>query len=251
VYLRGWLELIFESGCRIEAAQGAFQGTGEALFEVQGTGNLHISGYGASWTMRKTDYQKAPYEPSQWRHALSLRAVTNSSVVGLTITSSGGDGVYIGTLPVSGASIREPCSNVTLTDLKIAEHHRQGISVTSAQGLLIQRCTISGTRGVLPGAGIDFEPNSRDPGFANCVVSHCSIKGNAGPGILVALGRLPQPSTPISIRIEDTSITGQAIAVSVTGAKDGHSGSIELQNCLLSGLSLSRNTSTLKVTTAY
>ena len=240
ITLRSNLELIIEEGCLLKAVPGAFMGTGETILEGNGVQNLHISGYGASIIMRKADYQQAPYKASQWRHGLSLRGTRNIQVRGLTISSSGGDGVYLGTLPSEDGRFRIPCQDTVLADLILSDHHRQGISVISAERLLIERCVITGTRGHLPSAGIDFEPNSRDPGFTDCVVRDCIISGNAGPGILVALGRLSKDSSPLSITLENNEVKGQAIAFSLFGTLRYHHGEIRFRNNIFSGFHLTR-----------
>lgn len=240
ILLRSNLELIFEEGCLVKAMPGAFMGTGETLFQGDGVRNLDMSGYGASLIMRKADYQRAPYKASQWRHGLYLRGTRNVQVRGLTISSSGGDGVYLGSLPSEEGKFRIPCQDTVLSDLILSDHHRQGISVVSATGLLIERCTIQGTKGTLPGAGIDFEPNSRDQGFSGCVVKECIIRGNAGPGILVALGRLPENTLPLLISLENNVVRGQSIAFSLFGAARYHHGVIVLKDNELSGFRLTR-----------
>lgn len=237
VKLRSGLTLIFEPGCRVEAAPGAFLGKGDCLFEGDDISDLRILGYGASWSMRKEEYGAPPYEPSQWRHALSLRAARRVEVRGLRISSSGGDGVYLGTLPREGQAFREPCRDIVLAELRLEDHHRQGVSVIAAERLLIERCVITGTRGHLPSAGIDFEPNSRDPGFKAVVVRDCFIADNAGPAMLVALGRLREDAWPVDILIEGGELLGAPIAFSLYQASR-QSGEVRLEGVRLSGLVL-------------
>jgi hypothetical protein len=234
VVLKGGQELIFESGCLVLARPGSFMATNAPLFSARDLSGLRISGYGATLRMRKRDYQKPPYPASQWRHVLSLKGVKGVLVEGLTIESSGGDGVYVGT--VDGTPSRQPCEDLTLHDLRILDNHRQGISLISGTRILIENCTIERTNGTLPMAGIDFEPNGADPGFQDCTVRNCRIEGNSGPGILFAFDRAMKTASPQSIRIENCAILDPPIAVSVLKSGTGNRIDILFTGCSFEGL---------------
>lgn len=234
IELRGGLELIFGEGVVVRAAEGAFRTSGDCLFEANGVGDLRVSGYGAAWRMKKSDYQRPPYEPSQWRHALSLRGVSRVEIAGLEISSSGGDGVYVGTS--NGPEGRIPCADLVLRDLILLDHHRQGVSVISADRLLIEGCELRGTGGALPGAGIDFEPNSRDPGFRDCVVRSCIISDNQGPGLLFSFGRLKPDSGEQTIRIETTIVDDHPVSLYFNGLETKPRGTIVFSDCVFTGL---------------
>jgi hypothetical protein len=241
----GGIEILMEPGVVILAAEGAFRGGGECLVEAIGAADFSIVGYGATLRMRKADYQKPPYERSQWRHALSLRGVVRARIAGLSIESSGGDGIYVGTL--GPRRTRAPCEDVILKDLEIVDNNRQGISVISAKRLLIEHCRIAGTSGALPMAGIDFEPNSADPGFEDCTVRGCTIEGNRGVGILFALGNLDANDAPVSIRVEDCTVNNPPIAISVMGLAGGTRGSLTFSGGSFAGLRLVEPSESLTV----
>jgi hypothetical protein len=234
VELRSGQEIIFESGCLVLASPGAFVATESSLFSARGLSDLWISGYGATLRMRKRDYQKTPYAVSEWRHVFALEGVSRTLIEGLAIESSGGDGVYIGTL--AGETERRECVDLTLRDLRIVDNHRQGISLISWTGILIEHCTIARTNGTLPMAGIDFEPNGEDPGFYGCVVRNCRIEGNSGPGILFAFGRLMPVSVTESITVETCLIRNQPVAIGVLGSRTGNRINVFFSGCSLTGL---------------
>ena len=229
--LRGSLTLILEPGAEIAALEGAFLDSGDCLLEADGAADLIIIGYGAKLSMRKADYRRVPYQDSQWRHALSLREPLRAMVSGLSIEDSGGDGVYIGQR--RGRPVPE---DVVLQDLRIRGNYRQGISVTSARGLRILRCDISGTSGHLPGAGIDFEPNSELFGFADCLVLSCSIYDNAGPGVLVYLANRSEEEMPTVIEVRDSVVRGFPYGIYVGGLGAGARGSLLIAGGRVSGL---------------
>ena len=198
-------EIVFEEGVELLAKAGLFLGKNESLLTASNTKNLKLLGLGngAVLRMRKSDYHAEPYEKSEWRHGIFLRSVENVTVENLSIVSSGGDGIYLGV-----ATRGIPCRNVTIKKVVCDDNNRQGISVISADKLLIEDCVLKNTWGTAPQAGIDFEPNSPNEQLTDCIVRRCLIENNAGDGIVLALKYLSKSPTPISIRIEDCVVKG-------------------------------------------
>ena len=93
----------------------------------------------------------------------------------LRIEKTGGDGIYLGTAPD-----KIPNRNVLIRGVDCNANNRQGISVISAENLLIDSCQLRNTAGTAPQAGIDFEPNDPTDVLLNCVVRNCTASGNAG-----------------------------------------------------------------------
>jgi hypothetical protein len=185
--------------------------------------------------MRKQDYQKPPYAKAEWRNGLSLLGCRNIKVEGLRLAASGGDGIYIG----RGTGDRIHGQNITIMDVTCEDHHRQGISVITAENLLIERCTLRGTQGTAPQAGIDFEPNLPDERLSSCVVRDCVIEHNAGYGILMALGALRAESDPMSIAVDHCQVSDNhqgAVAILKGGKLSADvRGSVRLQGNKLVG----------------
>ena len=178
---RSDLELVFEDGAELRAKRGAFKGVAESLLTFRNCENVTIRGRGVL-RMWKADYQRAPYKPAEWRHALSILACRNVLVDGLRICESGGDGIYVSTSkPANG--FRSYSEGVTIRNVKCLHNHRQGVSVIACKDLLIERCVFSDTHGTSPQAGIDFEPNSPEDAMINCVVRECLFERNGGFGV--------------------------------------------------------------------
>ncbi len=193
-------ELVFEPGVVVEAKRGAFLGKSDSLFAAGGCKNLVLRGEGATFRMHKADYHKPPYEPAEWRHTLTLRGCENLTVEGLTLADSGGDGIYLGT-----GSNRATNRNITIRNVVCDGNNRQGVSVITAENLLLENCVFSDTRGTAPEAGIDFEPNHPEERLVNCVLRNCRSESNAGHAYHFYLGNLHEESPPISIRLENCS----------------------------------------------
>lgn len=196
-------QIVFERGAVVEAKRGAFLGKNDCLFTANECKNLDILGEETILRMHKADYHQSPYELAEWRHALSLRGCADVSIRGLILQDSGGDGVYLGR-GLNDATNR----NVTIRDVICDGNNRQGVSVITAENLLIEDCVFRNTRGTAPQAGIDFEPNRSDERLVNCVLRNCRSENNAGHAYHFYLGHMNEQSTPLSIRLERCTSTG-------------------------------------------
>ena len=183
LFLESGSTIFFDSGVVIEADRRGYLSKGDKLFSASGKENIHLYGYGAVLRMNRPDYTYPPYEEGQWRHMFSFMSCRNITVKGLTLEDSGGDGVYIGS---SGSSRADNyCRDILIEDVKFSGHYRQGISVISAENLVIRNCIIENTGTHSPSAGIDFEPNNSEQRLVNCIVENCIIRKNFGPGIFI------------------------------------------------------------------
>lgn len=229
--LPGDKELVFEKGVVIESKRGAFLGKNDCLLRARNRKNLTIRGNGATFRMHKADYQQEPYQLAEWRHALSIRGCENVTIENLTLANSGGDGIYLGV-----GSDNATNRNITIRNITCDGNNRQGISVITAENLLIENCLLKNTRGTAPQAGIDFEPNHSTERLVNCVMRNCRSENNAGDAYLFAFGRMQRDSEPVSIRLENCS-SKNCRRNSVRfgfGSREGLravSGTMEFENC--------------------
>ncbi|MBR3219482.1 MAG: right-handed parallel beta-helix repeat-containing protein [Thermoguttaceae bacterium] len=226
------IEVILDDEVTVEAKEGEFFGLVDSLLTITGENVTLRGGRGSVLKMRKRDYQNPPYELSEWRHAVRLHAVRNVVIRDLTIRASGGDGVYVG----AGAN-DEPCENVVIRNVLCDDNNRQGISVVTARGLLIEDCVLANTSGLPPQAGIDIEPNKPNQCLVDCVVRRCLMANNAGDGIEIYLPYINADSEPISVTVEDClSIWNGRNGLShLIENGDGRSvaGELTIRNCTL------------------
>jgi parallel beta-helix repeat protein len=237
---RSNVTLRLEPGVELLANLNAFSNSNHSLLELRWCKNVTISGYGA--TFRMLNGTDPAYANGEGRHCLSLRAVDKVLIEGLTFTKAGGDGIYMR----DGFGGADPLcsSNVTIQDCVMDDNRRQGISVVSAENLLIQRCILSNTgvtSGAAPMAGIDFEPDRPDQRIVNCILRDCSIYGNNGAkdnnGIHTYLLNLNAASRPVFIAIERCRITSTRVASSPVGLTGTNSGgpltTLTMTDCLI------------------
>ena len=208
--MRSNTELVFEPGVELLAKRGEYKGLRDYLLELPHCTNVTIRG-GAGSTMRmwKKDYQGPDYEHGEWRYALRIFLCENVLVEGLTIVESGGDGIGI-----SGR-------NIVVRNCVCDRNHRQGISVFTAENLLIENCVLSNTSGTAPAAGIDFEPDHSHERLVNVVMRNCLVENNDGNGYEVYLDKLTDKSMPVSITFEKCRAVGNRESVRIGGG-DGN-----------------------------
>ena len=167
------------------------------------------------------------YPPAEWRSAFNLNGVSHFTIRGGTIRDTGGDGVLLGDW---GKGYND---NITIRAVNFDNNYRQGISIISAQDVLIEDCLFQNTNGHGPAAGIDMEPDYELNRLVNVVVRDCVAQNNQGPGFIVSPAGLDSNSMDISVLLDNCDVTsGQGHGLMVSAVKDnGPAGLIEFRNC--------------------
>jgi hypothetical protein len=113
-----------------------------------------------------------------------------------------------------------PATDISIHDSRFAGGTRNVVSITSARGISIARCTIAGatdthylaeTRRTYgnPSAGIDVEPDRPSDPIVDLRIADNRIWDNAGPGIVLALDpNAGRPREADRIAIERNVIAG-------------------------------------------
>ena len=220
-------ELFFEPGVVVMAKKGAFRRRHDALIRARNTRHMTLTGYGATLQMRKADYQSDAYHRSGWRHGIDLESCSDVVIQGLTVRESGGDGLMLGSWG------RGYNRDVVIRDCDFDANHRQGISIISAENLLIENCLFRNTIGTGPSAGIDFEPDEPEERLVNCVVRRCVAENNDGTGFTISTTKLAATAPDVSILLEDCLVRGgNRFGFNVSGpTRHGPQGTIEFRNC--------------------
>ena len=224
------LTIILEPGALLVAKRDEFYGRGDSLLTLDAVKNITIQGYGATFKMWREDYDKKPYTHAEWRTGIDIISCDNILIEGLTIQDTGGDGIYIGQKKDEGYPTYS--SNIIIKNMRLLRNYRQGISVISVKNLLIDNCYIYGTKGTLPQAGIDFEPNRAIENLINCRVTNSQIQNNKGAGILIWLKSLDKTSEPVDITIENCVVNqnGWGLGIYLGGLKGEPGGTLTLSN---------------------
>ncbi len=232
--LRSNQHILFKAGVVVEAKKDEFKQKNDCLFSGRNTDNLIMEGeQGAILRMRKKDYQDSSrYTPAEWRSVINLGGANHVTVRNLTLASSGGDGIYIGR--TYGKDARDRSRNVLIENCVIDDHHRQGISVISVEGLTVRNCLISNTFGTEPQAGIDCETNYRDEYQKDILVENCTFRGNGGGGFVFASVSIH----PVSATVRNCTFDKDylcAIMIS-RGGEVPTTGKLRFENCKINVL---------------
>ncbi len=196
--------IIFQSGVVLRAKAGAFPDNGDCLLSFVRANHIKIIGYGATFKMNKAEY--AALADGEWRHSLAISNSSNVQVYGLKIIESGGDGVFISGDTWYGTQLYS--ENILLKDLWCDKHYRQGISIISAQHLLVQNCWFTNTSGTLPMSGVDLEPDQEFHRIVDVVFDKCRFTGNFGNGIQLSFHLLTAASIPVDLTFRDCYSSG-------------------------------------------
>ncbi len=223
--------VIFEKGVKIRSLTGAYNSyLYNGLFSFINCYNVSLIGYGATLQMNKQEYIDLN-DGSEWRHIISLSGCNDFKIFGLELLDSGGDGIEVSGIwqqPI-------PSTNIHIKDCLINNNYRQGISVTSAQNVLIEHCEIINTSGTPPAFGIDLEPDNAYDEMNNIEIKNCRITGNEGGGILLSFWQLNQTTNPLSIDISDCYIgsnqnKGVVVDVNSNGPVSGY---VNFERCII------------------
>jgi hypothetical protein len=218
----------FEKGTEVLAKKGAFVGTNDHLFTAKRVTHVKLIGYGATLAMNRMDYAHPPYKKGEWRHGLALYDVKNFQIVGLTIRDTGGDGIYI------GAGAKGACDDVTIKDVVLKGNYRNGISIISVNGLIIDNTIVADTgvgTGTAPKDGVDFEPNAASQVVKNVIVKNSIFTGSAVDGLNFSTRKNPTANISNVALDHDTFYANRARGLVFQVPEPG----VTVKNCLFVG----------------
>jgi hypothetical protein len=216
---------------------------GDALFRATCKSNIILKGYGAVLRMKKKEYT-AERNTSEHRHIINLRSCSNVTIEGLTLKDSGGDGIFIGRYH-QYPGVKYYCENILIKDVTCDNNLRNGISVITVDGLIIENCVLKNTVGTWPQAGIVFEPNWETERLKNIIVRNTTLMNNRSLGLIVSIRNLKSKSTDVDMIFENLHITDikgkkptayAAIMVTHSGCDNGTDGLIKFKNVTIENM---------------
>jgi hypothetical protein len=137
------------------------------------------------------------------QHGFDFQGVAGVELDRVTVTDVYGDFVYLGKKVVTGGAWT---SGVRIHDSHFERNGRQGISVTGAQDVVIERNWIGQTRR----ATFDLEPNGEGWGMRRVSI----INNQVGPGRLNFVSGHGGPSPVEDVTISGNKLTGKAMNMS-------------------------------------
>ena len=219
----------FEATAVLQAKRWAFHkygGEGMLLVTVHNVSNVTVLGNGgATFRMHRADYANISlYNHSEGRHGIALYGAHNVVLDGLTVTETGGDGVYVSNIL---GQVGTPNRNITVRNCNLTGNYRNAISVISVNGLLIENTVLALSKGTPPEGGIDMEPNSPENLLQNILLNNVTMFGNTLRSLTFS-GHALRANTnnskfaPVSIVVRDTRIlSGGSYGISINTSPKG------------------------------
>ena len=214
----------FEAEAVLQAKRGEFhlgQG-GTILFKIQNRSDVTVRGHGgATFRMWREDYGNPKlYSHSEGRHGVAIYGSHNVLLDGLTVTETGGDGVYVSNIL---GQLGTPNRNVSILNCNLTGNYRNAISVISVAGLRVENTVLAMSKGTPPEGGLDIEPNSPENLLEDIVLDNVTMFGNTLRSLTLSAhaARNDSTSAPISITVRNTAISGGSIGISIDTGPQG------------------------------
>jgi hypothetical protein len=116
---------------------------------------------------------------------IAIRGGKNISIYNANISECWGDGIYIGQGLKQAAA-----QNVVIKNSYLKKNRRDGISIISVNGLLLENVYAGYSDGTKPMCGINFESNNPMCEMKNIVVLNCRTEFNQGNGLQFGLSTM-------------------------------------------------------------
>lgn len=191
IQLRNGTKLILAPGARLIAKPT--QKPNYAILAVYGVHDASVTG-GSILGERSRHLGKG----GEWGMCIDVKGSSSVRISNVIVSDCWGDGVYI------GAWKGTPSTNITLDNISALRNRRQGLSITSADGVLVTNSKFNGTSGTPPASGIDLEPNKGE-NVSNVTIQNCEARDNQGSGVMTW-------NTASKVKIIGCSIQNNAIS---------------------------------------
>lgn len=173
---------IYAVGAKIEAFKNVDTHGGFVSFE----GCTNATVVGGEWLGDKSLHVSLP--AGEFCFAFFINAAKRCGIWDAVIRDSRGDGIYVGGCPTATFDSTKLSYDTTISNNKIINCGRNGISITGAQRFVVANNIITGTWGYAPQAGIDIEPDftySGNWGSVDGLITGNVITENRGDGLAV------------------------------------------------------------------
>lgn len=197
VFVKDGTTLVFDPGVVIHAI--ATLGVNDRLINIADANQVTIYGNGALIDM------ESQYTSGDQRHGIDIVGSGLVHVEGLRVNNCAGDGIHISG---SRTGATNSCSNVTIRGCIVDSNRRDGMSVVSAIGCLVDgglalNAGQGGAGGSAPQGGISVQPGASNHSIRNVVIRNVGTRNNAaGPGVAVGAGAFNNTGNPFEVLVE-------------------------------------------------
>lgn len=121
----------------------------------------------------------------EWGMGIGIYSSSNITINGANVSYCWGDGIYLSTSQGTTTN-----TNITISNATLTYNRRNGMSVTSVNGLDLESPYAEYSTGTSPMCGMDFEPNSSTDELQNIVINNAQTGNDAGYGIQIGYSNL-------------------------------------------------------------
>jgi len=166
----------------------------------------------------------------EWGNGIHLRGAKNVEIINPEVSNCWGDGIYISEMVVE----KIPSENIVIRNPICDNNRRQGISVVSVKGLLIENPILKNTKGTAPATGMDIEPNYNHNLLQNIRITNLYTENNDGVGLYLCLDKLSGSTESVNITIDGFKDVGSFRGFWVTQCKGSLTGNIAINDISVS-----------------
>lgn len=124
-------------------------------------------------------------DKGEWGMGISIKGSRDIKVFGSRITNCWGDGIYLGQGPINKVN-----KDILISKAFLSKNRRDGISIISVDGLILEDVFASHQDGTKPMCGINFETNNPRCEIKNVKVINPRTEFNRGSGIQISIGTM-------------------------------------------------------------
>ena len=124
-------------------------------------------------------------DKGEWGMGISIKGASNIKVFGAKVTNCWGDGIYLGQHGANKVN-----KNILISKAFLSKNRRDGISIISVDGLVLEDVYASYQDGTKPMCGINFETNNPSCEIKNVKVINPKTEFNRGSGIQISIGTM-------------------------------------------------------------
>lgn len=165
----------------------------------------------------------------EWGHGINISNSYDIKIYYAKISKCWGDGIYIRNTSDKNHGTMLKNQNIKIDHAFIDDIRRNGISVTSVNGLTIDSAIISNCHGINPQSGLDVEPNGIGAQLTNVSINNLITYNNAACGVIFSFkAMLSNKSKNVFISIKNHLDLNSYIAEDLILSNKTHSNFVKL-----------------------
>jgi hypothetical protein len=142
------------------------------------------------------DRYKHSGSSGEWGQGITIYGSSNITLNAPNVSNCWGDGIYL------GATDKITNRNITINNANCTYNRRNGISVTSVIGLVLEAPYCAYSNGISPYCGIDVEPSYYTDEIQNVAINNARTENNPGYGIQIGFRSLyGGPNKTVGVKI--------------------------------------------------